>query len=57
MSSRDQKDPCFDQEESQRRFEAALRGARAAESLPMKEIPPKRTKKGASKSRTKKTGS
>ena len=29
-------------DEAQRRFEAALRGARAAEPQPMKDIPPKR---------------
>jgi hypothetical protein len=35
----------FEKEEAQRRFEAALRGARAAEPHPMKEIPRKRIKK------------
>lgn len=34
----------FEKEEAQRRFEAALRGARAAEPHPMKEIPRKRAK-------------
>jgi hypothetical protein len=35
--------------EAKRRFEAALRGARAASAMPMKEIPPKRiTTRGSS---------
>jgi hypothetical protein len=37
----------FSEEEAKRRFEAALRGARAAETLPMKDIPPKRGVKRA----------
>jgi len=44
MSSPNKND-LFDDDESRRRFEAALRGARAAEPHPMKEIPRKRTKK------------
>ena len=32
----------YGEEESTRRFEAALRGARAATPQPMKDIPPKR---------------
>lgn len=39
---RDPSDRPFDAQETQLRFEAALRGARAAEPLPMKDIPPKR---------------
>jgi len=35
----------YTDEESKRRFEAALRGARAAEPHPMKDIPRKRVKK------------
>jgi hypothetical protein len=34
----------FDDEETRRRFEAALRGARAAETLQMKDIAPKRAR-------------
>jgi hypothetical protein len=34
----------FSEEETKRRFEAALRGARLAETKPMKDIPPKRPK-------------
>jgi hypothetical protein len=41
------KDDRFDEEQTKRRFEAALRGARLAEPKPMKEIPPKRPKKRA----------
>jgi hypothetical protein len=39
----------FDEEETKRRFEAALRGARAVGPHPMKEIPPKRPKTGATR--------
>jgi len=35
----------FSDEETQRRFEAALRGARAVGHEPMKDIPPKRSMK------------
>jgi hypothetical protein len=35
-------DEKFNSVEAQQRFEAALRGARVAEALPMKDIPPKR---------------
>jgi hypothetical protein len=49
-----EKDEKYSPEESERRFEAALRGARLAEPLPMKAIPPKRpgkAKNAASKKR------
>jgi hypothetical protein len=35
----------FDEEETKRRFEAALRGARAVGPLPMKELTPKRERR------------
>lgn len=38
-------DEQFSEEEAKRRFEAALRGARAVGPLPMKEVPPKRPRK------------
>jgi hypothetical protein len=41
----DPKDERYDDEEAKRRFEAALHGAREAQALPMKDIPPKRAKK------------
>jgi hypothetical protein len=37
-----EKDDQFDEAEGRRRFEAALRGARAAAAQPLKDIPPKR---------------
>jgi hypothetical protein len=39
----------FTEEEAKRRFEAALRGARAAAAHPMKDIPPKRAVGGKTK--------
>jgi len=55
--ARDSTDQTFDDEEAQRRFEAALRGARAASSHPMTEFIG-RGKRDAvrRKSRVKKTG-
>jgi hypothetical protein len=44
-----QKEKQFTEEETVRRFEAALRGARAVGPLPMKELPPKRARKGNKK--------
>ena len=38
-------DDQYGEEETKRRFEAALRGARLAAPQPMKDIPPKRPKK------------
>jgi hypothetical protein len=35
----------YGEQEAKRRFEAALRGARAAAAHPMKDIPPKRSVK------------
>jgi hypothetical protein len=46
----------FSDEEAQRRFEAALRGAREVGHEPMKDIPPKRPKAKASAKATKKPG-
>jgi len=42
-------DDRFDEQEAKRRFEAALRGARAVGPLPMKELPPKRARRGNKK--------
>ena len=42
----------YSEEETQRRFEAALRGARVAEAKPMKNVPRKRSE---SKRKTRKT--
>jgi len=44
MAKRSSND-CYSDEEAQRRFEAALRGARAVGPLPMKELPSKRAKR------------
>jgi hypothetical protein len=50
MPTEDEK---YSAEESERRFESALRGARLAEPLPMKAIPPKRPKKAKNADRKK----
>jgi hypothetical protein len=49
-------DEQYSDEEAKRRFDAALRGARAAEPKPMKDIPPKRREKASSRRTTKKKG-
>jgi hypothetical protein len=47
MSDPKQRDDEYSEEESKRRFEAALRGAQLVPPTPMKDIPPALTKSGA----------
>ena len=54
VTNRDEK---YSPEESERRFEAALRGARLAEPQPMKAIPPKRPGKAKNADRKKRPAS